>query len=279
MKYTILLLLIVCKSLTINAQYAGIAVYDPYGLCLLGTDHRITIVNKDFTIWEEHPGNGLGIAISESNSGLLLVGMDNHFFTSTGKGWESFKIGGSGKVVIHDLFWNGCFFCIGDDDNIWYVPNGNEWSLQTNKDFHVTDIVALNNTLYCIGKDDNKIYRQKNIYFPFNIDWVGNGLGKRVTIDRVTKALWCIGMDDDIMKFDGKKWVAYPGNGKGKEIAVFKDIPYVIAKDGSFWKGTGSGWVKLVRPEKNIPNPEKGSSQNRVPVQKPELKKESAVKN
>jgi hypothetical protein len=244
-----IILLTLLTSHALKAQYIGIAAYGEGNLFLLGTDRKITNVYRDLVSWGEWRGNGTGSKIRSSGLGApLLVGDDNSFFKGIVAGWESLPGGGSGELIVSDVF-NGKYWCIGSDQKVWSL-NGQQWT-----PFGITrveDLAVYNNIIYTIGKTDAKIYKS-SASAPRRREWMANGLGKRITLDAKTGTLWCIGTNDDIFKFNGQKWVMYPGNGKGKEIAVCNDVPFVVAADGSVWKGIGKGWQKVI-PLSNYEN-------------------------
>ena len=83
MKNSIFVFLFLCISLSLKAQYMGIAMNNNGGFWLLGTDNKVTSVNPDLTGWTPYPYNGSGLVIHSNRGTPLLVGMNTHFFYSS----------------------------------------------------------------------------------------------------------------------------------------------------------------------------------------------------
>lgn len=63
-----------------------------------------------------------------------------------------------------------------------------------------------------------------------------------ITVDQTTGKLWIIGDDNKIYMFDNNEWKEHPGGGKGRHLAVYNNVPYVVAMGNAIWKGEGGKW-------------------------------------
>jgi hypothetical protein len=208
------------------------------GFWVLRSDQKIITVTEPLYTSVEYPGGGLGLNLGAYRGLPLVVGTDNAFWQGNGSGWVQLPGGGTGKQFVADGK-TGKLWCIGSDDGIWSYK-GRSWT-EFPGDEHVKDLVVFDNTLYVIGRSDNKIYKSKS-----NGSWeqLAGGTGKRVTIDIKTGKVWCIGSDDGVWRFETTFWKNY--GGKGKEIMVYDNIPYVIAPDTkSIWKLHATDWMML----------------------------------
>ena len=240
MKNIIILLFLLGASCAIKAQYTEIAVNKNGGLWLLGADKTVTSVNSDFIYWSAYRGGGLGLHLRSNGTTPLLVGMNSHFFNTNGQVWTELPGGGFGKLIVKDHKTDK-YWCIGSDEAIYYLGE-NKWQKYAWDSF--IDLAVYDGVVYAILKDGNKIMRSSKIG---QWEHLAQGLGSRITVDVTTGLPWCIGTTNGIHRFNGTWWEEYKGNGRGKEIAVNNEVPYIIANDGSVWQGNTTEWTRVTK--------------------------------
>lgn len=73
-----------------------------------------------------------------------------------------------------------------------------------------------------------------------------------ITVDQATGKLWIIGDDNKIYMQENNEWKEHPDNGKGRHLAVYNNVPYVVAMGNAVWKGEKGAWQQLPKSENAI---------------------------
>lgn len=114
------------------------------------------------------------------------------------------------------------------------------------------ELTVHNGTPYAIDANDG------NIYYGTPVGWKklsgalpGSGFTKRIAVDPSNGKLWQIASDDRVYKYEGGKWIKYESNKPALDLAVYKDVPYIIASDYNIWIGTGDGFQMMAGSTKS----------------------------
>lgn len=156
------------------------------------------------------------------------------FTAANAQAWKQLRGGGKGKEIYND---KGTLWVIGIDNSI-FSYNGRLWKEYPGRGKAI-DIAVHDGTPYIIGLNNG-------IWKGTGSGWVpmpGNGLGKRIYSDN--GQLWIIGINNNIFSFENRNWNLYSGAASAIDIAAYDGIPYIIAEDGSIWRGNGMGWIQL----------------------------------
>lgn len=108
------------------------------------------------------------------------------------------------------------------------------------------ELAVHNGIPYAIDANDG------NIYYGSPVGWKklsgalpGSGFTKRIAVDPSNNKLWQIASDDRVYKYEGGKWVKFESNRPALDLAVYKDVPYVVASDYNIWTGAGGAFQLL----------------------------------
>jgi hypothetical protein len=171
-----------------------------------------------------------------------LIGGDGKLWRGEPDGW--FAVAGSPllKRIAVDM----------QADAVWVIDSANlvrkyaagQWS-QPPGNGAGKDICVDDGTAWVVGMDDRAYTSTGNGWTK--VSGAGPAL-KRIAVDRASNTLWALATDGRVVSRGGRvtSWTEHPGGGRGKEIAVFAGIPYVIGLDDGLWKSAGAnGWSRL----------------------------------
>ena len=218
-------------------------------LVLIGMDDAIYYYHRG--AWTQFAGGGRGIDVCSYRGTPYVIGLDKAIYKLTGSVWTKLPGGGLAHNIAVEAN-NGRLIVTGTNSAIYYF-NGNGWT-EYSGGGRAHDLCSINSQLYVVGMD-NAIYT----YGTSNNNQVGNttvgtgslqelpggGRAIKITTDASNGKVWVLGLNKGIHHHNGTAWVEYPGGGRGYDLCVYKNTPYVIGLDNKIYKGTGSGWEQV----------------------------------
>lgn len=222
-----------------------------FAISAQGQPWLITLDKRIRTSTDRLPGHGLFLDVDPSGLAKeidvygqkpYVIGSDDRLWEGTPAGWV--PVGGSPlckRIAIDQAM--GTVWAVASNNHIFsFTPATKVWKEHPGGGLG-KDICAHAGTPYIIGMDDH-VWESVG---AFGWTSLGDGQGKRITIDSGNGTLWVIGMNDGIWShLGGGNWSEHAGGGRAKDIQIHQHVPYVRGMDDGLWQSAGAyGWQRL----------------------------------
>jgi hypothetical protein len=214
--------------------------------------------------WAEYPSGRGATDICAYNGIPFVIGGDTKIYRGAVTGCVELPGGGMGKKIAVDPT-NGTIWVIGMDDGIYYF-NGGGWVPYGDATGRAIDIAASGGYPYVIGTDGDfwkgttQIPAQPVVTAmtmpvapPPPPPPPAPTLASSASWQQLTLNLQILNLsadagqvvanykDENIVRWDGTKFVALPGGNTSQDVAVSGGTFYCIGNDTRIWQNSGSG--------------------------------------